>query len=84
VTILCGTFGHSKHQALTNHTLPVAKYFIYEYFLNEEPLDFELYKLLLREKALAEKHIAFKNNSFATFNKKWQPLVSKNFITCTV
>ena len=49
-----------------------------------ESLDFELYKLLLREKALSEQLIASKNNTTTDFNKKWQPLILSNFISCTV
>ena len=38
--------------------------------------DFELYKLLLGEKALTEQLIASKNSTTTDFNKKWQPLIS--------
>lgn len=54
VSILYGYSHPCKFKTITNLSLLVAKYFIYRCFLNEESLDFELYKLLLREKALTE------------------------------
>ena len=65
-------------------TLLVAKYFIYKCFLNENSLDFEFYKIQLHEKALTEQFIATKNNTITAFNNKWQPLISKKFISGTV
>ena len=64
-----GYFHPCKFKTMTNFALIAAKYFIYRCFLNEGPLDFELYKLLLREKALTEQLIASKNNSITDFNK---------------
>ena len=64
--------------------LDVAKYFICKCFLNEKSLDFELYKLQLGEKALTEQFIATKNNTITVFYNKWQPFMSKNFISDTV
>ena len=53
-SILYGYFRPCKFKGLTNLALLVAKYFICKCFLNEKSLDFELYKLQLREKALTE------------------------------
>ena len=83
-SILYGYFCSCKFKGLTNLALLVAKYFIYKCFLNEKSLDFELYKLQLREKALMEQFIATKNNTITVFNNKWQPFISKNFISGTV
>jgi len=58
--LLYGYFHPCKFKTITNFTLLAAKYFIYRCFLNEEPLDFELYKLLVREKILTEQLIASK------------------------
>ena len=70
VSILYGYFHPCKFKTVTSLARLVAKYFIYRCFLNEESLDFELYKLLLREKALTEQFIASKNNTITDFNKK--------------
>jgi len=58
--LLYGYFHPCKFKTITNFTLLAAKYFIYRCFLNEEPLDFELYKLLVCEKILTEQLIASK------------------------
>ena len=84
VSILYGYFRPCKFKTLTNLALLVAKYFIYKCFLNEESLDFEVYKIQLREKATIEQLIASKNNTIAVFNKKWQPFISSNFISCSL
>lgn len=84
VSILYGYSHPCKFKTITNLSLLVAKYFIYRCFLNEESLDFELYKLLLREKALTEQLIVSKNKTTTDFNKKWQPLISSNFISWIV
>ena len=77
VSIVYRYFHPCKFKTITNFALLSAKYFIYGCFLNEEPLDFELYKLLLREKVLTELLIASKNNTITDFNKKWQPHFKK-------
>ena len=57
VKIVYGNYRLCKYQAWTNHAHPVAKYFIYKCFLNEEPLEFELCKLQTREKKPSLKNI---------------------------
>ena len=83
-SILYGYFRSCKFKGLTNLALLVAKYFINKSFLNEKSLDFELYKIQLHEKALAEQFIATKNNTITVFKNKWQPFISKKFISGTV
>ena len=58
LSILYGYFYPCKFKTITNFALLVAKYLSYRCFLNEESLDFELYKLLLRVKVLTEQLIA--------------------------
>lgn len=85
VSILYGYSHPCKFKTITNLSLLVAKYFIYRCFLNEESLDFELYKLLLREKALTEQLIASPKIKLPLIStKKWQPLISSNFISWIV
>ena len=85
LSILYGYFYPCKFKTITSFALLVAKYFSYRDFLNEESLDFELYKLLLHVKVLTEQLIASsKSNTITDFNKKCQPLISSNFISCTV
>ena len=79
VSILYGYFHPCQFKTITNLALVVAKYFIYRCFLNEESLDFELYKLLLHEKALTEQLIASKNNTTTDFNKKMATSYFKQF-----
>ena len=80
-SILYGYFCSRKFKGLTNLALLVAKYFIHKCFLNEKSLDFKLFKLQLHEKALTEQFIATKNNTITVFNNKWQPFISKKFIS---
>ena len=84
VSIVYGYFHPCKFKTITNLALLMAKYFLYRCVLNEESLHFELYKLLVRKKGLMKQLIASKNNTITDFNKKWQPFISSNFISCKV
>ena len=60
-------------QAL-NHYVIIAKYDIFLTWLNKTSPSFEIFSLLLNEKILCERTIAFKNNTRRKFRAKWGTL----------
>ena len=60
-------------QAL-NHFVIIAKYHIYLSWLNKASPSFEIFSLLLNEKILCERLIAFKNSTLTKFRAKWTTL----------
>ena len=65
-----------KLQSLLNYSILEAKCILYKCFLSEEPLNFRLFMIELREHALTEKFIAFKNNkSDVISTKKGSPSI---------
>ena len=60
-------------QAL-NHYVIIAKYHIFLSWLNKTSPSFEIFSLLLNEKILCERTIAFKNNTLRKFRAKWEAL----------
>ena len=57
-----------------NHYVIIAKYHIFLSWLNKASPSFEIFSLLLKEKILCERTIAFKNNTLRKFRAKWTTL----------
>ena len=57
-----------------NHYVIIAKYHIFLSRLNKAYPSFEIFSLLLNEKILCERTIAFKNNTLRKFRAKWTTL----------
>ena len=67
---------------LTNHLLLIAKYYIYCCSINEEPLSFSTYLIIVISKAGTEKQISTRSNSNERYYNKWNPaLIGKKFVT---
>jgi len=60
-------------QTLINFVI-IAKYHIYLSWLNKATPSFEIFGLLLNEKILCERSIAFKNSTLTKFRVKWTTL----------
>ena len=60
----------TKFYAL-NHVLIIAKYHIFQAWLDNSPPSFEMFHLVLKDKILCESRIAFKNNTLSKFRSKW-------------
>ena len=71
------TYGYkpdcTKFYAL-NHVLIIAKYHIFQAWLDNSPPSFEMFHLVLKDKILCESRIAFKNNTLSKFRSKWTTL----------
>ena len=63
----------TKFYAL-NHVLIIAKYHIFQAWLDNSSPSFEIFYLVLKEKILCESRIAFKNNTLPKFRSKWTTL----------
>ena len=57
-----------------NHYVIIAKYHIFLSWLNKASPSFENFSLLLNEKILCERAIAFKNNTLRKFTANWTAL----------
>lgn len=57
-----------------NHYVIIAKYHIFLSWLNKTSPSFEIFCVLLNEKILCERTIAFKNNTLGKFRAKWGTL----------
>ena len=57
-----------------NHYVIIAKYHVFLLWLNKAYPSFEIFSLLLNEKILCERAIAFKNNTLRKFRAKWTTL----------
>ena len=57
-----------------NHYVIIAKYHIFLSWLNKATPSFENFSLLLNEKILCKRTIAFKNNTLRKFTAKWTTL----------
>ena len=60
----------TKFYAL-NHVLIIAKYHIFQAWLDNSSPSFEIFYLVLKDKILCESRIAFKNNTLPKFRSKW-------------
>ena len=69
--ILYGYKPESNNFQALNHYVIVAKYHTFLSWLNKTSPSFEIFSLLLNEKILCERTIAFKNNSLKNFRAKW-------------
>ena len=76
-----GVIQKCKYKELLNHTLLIAKYFIYKCSLREESLYFSLFEHEVRDKSTKEKNIAIRTNSASKYVSKWQPMISNNYIS---
>ena len=79
--ILYGIIDNDNLCNLTNHLLLFAKYYIYCYSINEEPLSFSTYLTIVISKAEIEKQISTRTNSNERYYNKWKPLIDKKFVT---
>ena len=57
-----------------NHVLIIAKYHIFQAWLDNSPPSFEMFHLVFKDKILCESRIAFKNNTLSKFRSKWTTL----------
>jgi len=72
--ILYGYKPESNLFQAINHFVIFAKYHIYLSWLNKASLSFEIFSLLLNEKILCERSIAFKHSTLTKFRAKWTTL----------
>ena len=72
--ILYGYKSESNIFQALNHYVTIAKYHIFLSWLNKTSPSFEIFSLLLNEKILCERTIAFKNNTLRKFRAKWEAL----------
>ena len=63
----------TKFYAL-NPVLIIAKYHIFQAWLDNSSPSFEIFYLVLKDKILCESRIAFKNNTLPKFRSKWTTL----------
>ena len=69
--ILYGYKPESNNFQALNHYVIIAKYHIFLSWLNKTSPSFEIFSLLLNEKILCERTVAFKNNTLKNFRAKW-------------
>ena len=69
--ILYGYKPESNNFQALNHYVIIAKYRIFLSWLNKTSPSFDIFSLLLNEKILCERTIAFKNNALKNFRAKW-------------
>ena len=72
--ILYGYKPESNIFPALKHYVIIAKYHIFLSWLNKTSPSFEIFCVLLNEKVLCERTIAFKNNTLRKFRAKWGAL----------
>ena len=67
-------FSYQDDNSLRNYLYVLVKYYIYANKFSGNGLSLQSFKTILKRKFKAEKYIAYVNNSFTRFMKKWGPL----------